>query len=98
MQFLVTAYDATDEGTLERRMGARAAHIATIDRYLASGNMHMGAAILDDSGKMIGSSIIAEFETRAQLDAWLKEEPYVTAKVWEKLDVVPCKIGPSFSK
>lgn len=98
MQFLLLAYDATDAGALERRMAAREAHLATIDRYRAAGNMHIGAAILDDGGKMIGSCIIAEFPDRAGLDAWLAEEPYITGKVWDKVSVSGCKIGPSFLK
>ena len=97
-QFLILAYDATDSGALARRMAVREAHFATIDRYKASGNMHIGAAILDESGKMIGSAIIAEFATPKELQDWLTEDPYVTGKVWEKLSISPCKIAPSFQK
>jgi uncharacterized protein YciI len=98
MQFLILAYDATDNDAINRRMTARTAHVATIDKYKASGNMHMGAAILDDAEKMIGSCIIAEFLDRAELDGWLAEEPYITGKVWERIQVMPCQIGPSFQK
>jgi uncharacterized protein len=98
MQFLILAHDATDADAINRRMAARAAHIATIDKYKASDNMHIGAAILDDGNKMIGSCIIAEFPSRRELDAWLAEEPYITGKVWEKVQVMPCQIGPSFAK
>jgi uncharacterized protein YciI len=98
MQFLILAYDAKDADALNRRMAAREAHIATLDRYKASGNMHIGAARLDDSGKMIGSVIIAEFSSRAELDKWLDEEPFVTAKVWDKIEVTACSIGPTFQK
>ncbi len=96
MQFLLTAYDATDDDALNRRMENREAHLATIERFRASGNMHMGAAICDEAGKMIGSCIIAEFPTKAELEEWLKEEPYLTGKVWDRIDVKECKIGPSF--
>jgi uncharacterized protein YciI len=98
VQFLLIAYDATDASALERRMSVREAHLATIKRYQDAGHMHIGAAILDDAGKMIGSTIISEFETRAGLDAWLAEEPYAVAKVWDKITVCECKIGPSFLK
>jgi uncharacterized protein YciI len=96
MQFLVLAYDATDAGALDRRMAQRDAHLAVIAGYKAKGNMKMGAALMDDDGKMIGSCIIADFESRVELEAWLKDEPYVTGKVWGEVKVQLCKIAPSF--
>ena len=98
MQFLIMAYDAKDPGTMERRMKVRNAHLATIARYQRQGHMHIGAAMLDDTGKMIGSCIIAEFPTHEALEAWIAEEPYVTGNVWGSIQVMPCKIGPSFLK
>ena len=98
MQFLLTAYDATDTDALARRMANREAHLATIERYRTSGNMHMGAAICDDSGKMVGSCIVCEFPSRAELDAWLASEPYITGNVWDRIEIKECKIGPSFLK
>jgi len=98
MQFLVMAYDTKDAGALERRMKVRDAHLATIARYQAQGHMHIGAAILDDAGQMIGSCIIAEFPSREALEVWIAEEPYVTGNVWGSIQVSPCKIGPSFLK
>ncbi len=98
MQFLLLAYDATDADAMNRRMKEREGHLATIARYQALGHMHMGAAILDEAGKMVGSCIVAEFPDRAGLDAWLAEEPYLTGKVWEKVEITPCRIGPSFLK
>ena len=98
MQYLVLAYDAKDPDALKRRMEAREGHLACIARHKALGHMHIGAALLDDAGTMIGSSIIAEFDTRAGLDAWLAEDPYVTHKVWGDITITPCKIAPSFTK
>ena len=98
MQFLILAHDATDPDALSRRMAVRDKHLAVIERYKASGHMHMGAALLDDAGKMIGSVIIADFPTRAGLDAWLAEEPFVVGKVWDKIDITPCKIAPPYLK
>jgi uncharacterized protein YciI len=98
MQFLILAYDATDAGALDRRMAAREAHLASIAEYKAKGHMHIGAALLDDSGKMIGSSLIVEFLTRAECEAWLNADPYVTGKVWHDIKIQPCKIAPSFVK
>jgi uncharacterized protein YciI len=96
MQFLIVAYDAKDEGALERRMAARDAHLASIAAYKAKGHMHIGAALLDDAGKMIGSTLIVEFDNAAECEAWLHADPYVTGKVWQDISVTPCKIAPSF--
>jgi uncharacterized protein YciI len=96
MQFLVIAYDAEDDDAINRRMSVRDAHLATIRRYQDAGHMHMGAAILDDEGKMVGSTIICEFENEAGLNAWLAEDPYATNNVWGDVLITECKIGPSF--
>ena len=95
-QFLITAYDYTDEKALERRLAARSAHVVLIEKLHGEGKLLMGAAILDDAGKMIGSSLVGVFDSRAELDAWLEVEPYVTGKVWEKIDVQPCGVGAIF--
>jgi len=41
---------------------------------------------------MNGSIYIVDFLSRKELDKWLKVEPYVTGKVWEKIDIIPCKV------
>jgi uncharacterized protein len=96
MQFLILAHDAKDSDAPERRMNNRDAHLAVIARYKAQGHMKMGAAILDEAGKMIGSCIIADFPSRTELDAWLAEEPYIAGKVWENIQISNCRIAPSF--
>ena len=96
MQFLVLAYDAKDEGAPARRLEARQAHLDTIARYKASGNMKIGAAILDEAGKMCGSCIIADFPSREEFQSWLDNDPYTQQKVWGEVKVQECKIAPSF--
>lgn len=98
MHFLITAYDATDEGALDRRMETREAHLETIARYKESGNILIGAAILDENDKMVGSSIIASFDSEDGLHAWLEEEPFVVGDVWDEITVTKCAVGPSFLK
>ncbi len=98
MQYLITAYDGKDSEALSRRMAARGAHIETGDRMKAAGELHFAAAILNDEGAMIGSMMVTEFSSRAELDSWLKVEPYVTGNVWETIDVQPCRVGPSFAR
>ena len=32
------------------------------------------------------------------LERRLAAEPYVTGKVWERVEVRPCRVGPSFAR
>jgi hypothetical protein len=95
-QFVIIAYDATDADAINRRMAAREAHTKAIAVARAEGKMLCGAALLDDAGKMIGSNIILNFPDRAAVDAWLAVEPYVVGNVWDKISVIPAKLGDSF--
>jgi uncharacterized protein YciI len=97
MQHILIAYDAKDEGALERRMAARAAHVEMLDNLRASGQVICGIAITDDADKMIGSVVVTNFSSREELDAWLKVEPYVIHNVWNEVTVLNGKIGPSFA-
>ncbi len=92
-QYLVTGYDYTDEGALDRRMGVRPHHLDTNKEYKAKGNYVMGGAILNDDGKMIGSVMVMQFETEEELEAWKREEPYITQKIWESVDVKPFRVA-----
>ena len=47
----------------------------------------LAGGLLDDEGKMKGSVLILDFEDRAALDDYLKNEPYVVEHVWEKIEV-----------
>ena len=96
MQFLILGYDGKDTEAAARRTAARPAHIALGDQLVAEGKLLFGTAILNDAGAMIGSMLVGEFENRAELDKWLEVEPYVTGKVWEKVEIQPCRVGPSF--
>ncbi|MEI6048293.1 MAG: YciI family protein [Bacteroidota bacterium] len=96
MQFLLIAYDGTDEGALERRLKVREEHLGKIEGLKKSGEFLFGGAILDESGKMTGSMIVYDFPDRQSLDAKLKEEPYIIGGVWEKIEILPfrhAKIG-----
>jgi uncharacterized protein YciI len=98
MQFLLIGYDGTDAAALDRRMAVREEHIARNDKLKEDGHLHFAVAILDEGGKMIGSSLIYEFDKKEDLDQWLKEEPYVFGNVWQKIEISPCRVGPTFAK
>ncbi len=88
-QFVLIAYDGTDAEALPRRLAARPAHLENVQRLKAQGQFTEGGAILDEAGRMIGSVMIVAFPSRAELDAWLAGDPYVTGKVWERVQVQP---------
>lgn len=93
MQFMVTAYDGKDDGALNRRMSVREAHIEGVVQLKNSGHMIAGGAILDESEQMIGSTMYVEFESKAELDQWLANDPYVTGKVWQDISVLPIRLA-----
>lgn len=97
MQFIVIGHDGKDEGALERRMAARDAHLKVCAESVANGTQLIGAAMMDENGKMNGSCMVMNFDSREQLDEWLKREPYVSGKVWDKIEVIPCKVPDTFA-
>lgn len=54
-------------------------------------------AMLDDNGQPNGSMEVVQFDSRADLDQWLRREPFVSGQVWAKVDAIPCRIGPMFA-
>jgi uncharacterized protein YciI len=92
-QYLVTGYDYADEGALQRRMDVRPHHLDNLKGLKESGNYLMGGALLNDDGNMMGSVMIMQFETDEALEAWKQNEPYITQKVWESVDVKPFKVA-----
>lgn len=98
MQFIIIAKDGTDADALNRRLAVREAHIKLSDVAHAKGEQLMGCALLNEAGEMCGSVMIVDFPDRQALNAWLAREPYVTANVWQEIQVLPCKVGPTFAK
>ena len=94
MQFMVTALDFTDDGALERRMANRESHLAGARALIAQGHFLSAGAILDDKGKMVGSTLHLQFQDRASLDTCLNADPYVSGKVWEKLEIREVRLVP----
>jgi uncharacterized protein len=93
MQFLLLAYDGTDKDAKARRSVVRPAHFAGIKPMVERGELRAAGAILDDAGEMIGSVVLAEFPSRADLDAWLAREPYVKEGVWKNIEIKPFRLA-----
>lgn len=98
MQYINNAYDGTDEKAIDRRLMAREEHLKSVETRAKEGQHLFGAAILNDEGKMIGSMMVVDYPSREELENWLKVEPYVVEKVWEKIDIQPCRVAPIFMK
>lgn len=93
MQFILTGYDGTDEGAMERRLKVRTEHLENIAELKKCGGCLFGGAILDDAGKMIGSVIVYDFPNRQSLDEKLKGEVYITGGVWKKIEIQPFRLA-----
>jgi len=95
MQFMILAYDGTDENALARRMAAREAHLELGKEMHDAGKWLYATGILDDAGKMIGSMIVCDFASRSEMQKeWLSREPYIIGKVWEKIDIRSAQTAP----
>lgn len=93
MQYLVIAYDYED--ALDKRMECRPAHVEAAKKSMAEGTVVSAGALIEED-KMIGSTLLVDFQTEEALDKWLENEPYVTGKVWdmESIQIVPVKLLP----
>lgn len=94
MQFVVTAMDYPDADALARRMQHREAHLTGVRQLISEGRFLSGGAILDEDGKMIGSTLHLEFPDRESLELHLAGDPYVAGRVWETIDIKPAKLVP----
>jgi uncharacterized protein YciI len=92
-QYLITAYDYTDTGALQRRMNVRPHHLDGVKELKEKGNYIVGGAILNDEEKMIGTVMLLQFETEEALDSWKQSEPYITQKIWESVDIKPFRVA-----
>jgi len=98
MQYIVMAYDGTDDKAPERRLAVREEHLKSVEKRFNDREHLYGAAMCDDDGKMIGSMMVVDYPSREALDNWLDVEPYVLGDVWRKIAIQPCKVAPLFMK
>lgn len=93
MQYLVIAYDYED--ALERRMEARPAHVKVTQALMKSGKIITACAMIEEE-KMVGSTVVTNFDSEEEFEAWLSNEPYVKGNVWnmEEIQIVEIKVMP----
>lgn len=93
MWFAIIATDVAD--SLEKRKGARPAHIARLVELLDAGRLFVAGAFpaieAEDPGPagFTGSMILAEFPAQADAQAWADADPYVAAGVYANVQIKP---------
>jgi len=91
MLFLIIAKDGTDAEAPARRQAVRDEHLANIKPSVEAGILHVGGAIMDDDGNMIGSALIAEAESKEALQEYLDNDIYSKTGVWQSFEIYPFK-------
>lgn len=91
---VIVALDGKDPGALDRRMKVREAHFARVRSMAADGTLAFGGAVLDDSGRMIGSIAVVRFDTDAAARDWMNADPYVTGDVWQDITLYGTRFAP----
>lgn len=83
------------ENSLERRKGARPAHLERIQHLVDEGRLILAgphpAVDNDDPGEagFTGSLVVAEFSDLEEAKAWADADPYVAAGVYARVIVKP---------
>ncbi|AWV07131.1 YciI family protein [Marilutibacter maris] len=93
MWYVIEGYDG--EEVLERRMAARAGHLARLVALRDEGRLMLAgpcpAIDAEDPGPagFSGSLVVAEFESLDAARAWADADPYVGAGVYARVEVRP---------
>lgn len=93
--YVIYAEDVAN--SLDKRMSVRPAHLARLQLLRDEGRLvtagPMPAVDSNDPGQagFTGSTVIAEFSSLEEAQAWANDDPYVAAGVYQKVDVKPYK-------
>ena len=85
---MYAVYCIDKQGGLQLRLNNRAAHLAYLENFRDK-IVLVGPLMTEDRQSMIGSLLVMDFKDRAELDAFLAEDPYAKAGVFESVDVHP---------
>jgi uncharacterized protein YciI len=86
--FVLTCLDHPNN--LERRMGAREAHLAYVKEHLSL--LKLAGPLLDDAGQMAGSMFILDVADKAAVEAFNAADPYTKAGVFASVTIQAMKI------
>lgn len=93
MWYAINGTDHPD--SLERRLAARGAHIARLEKLEQEGRLLLAgpfpAIDTEQPGAagFTGSLIVAEFASLAEAEQWAKADPYVEGDVYASVSVKP---------
>ena len=85
--FLINARDKA--GSLDVRMANRDAHLAYASDHMDQ--IKVAGPVLNEAGDMAGSTLIMEFETLEDAQAWAANDPYAKAGLFEHVEVIAYK-------
>lgn len=94
MHYLVIGRDGKDASA--RRQEQRPAHLEGVKQMKAEGKIQYAVAMIED-GNMVGSVMVMNFASVAELEEWKSVEPYITGNVWESIEITECAIPPLFT-
>lgn len=95
MWYAILGRDAPD--SLAKRMEARPAHLERMQKLREDGRVLLAGPLPaidnEDPGPagFVGSLMVLEFPNIEAARTWANEDPYVTAGVFESVDVYPFK-------
>ena len=95
MWYSIVGEDVAD--SLERRAGAREAHLARLNSLVEEGRLLVAgpnpAIDIENPGEsgFSGSVIIAEFDSLEDAQRWADDDPYIAAGVYAAVAVKPFK-------
>jgi len=92
--FLIYAPDLPDAAP--RRAKVRPDHLAGNQERMDTGIFMLGGALLDEEGKMVGSSIVMRAESLQEVKEYVEQDTYYRSGVWdpEKLIITEFKAAP----
>jgi uncharacterized protein len=88
MLYLVIAKDGTDPDAPERRARVREQHLKEVRPLVEAGRVRLGGALLYEE-RMIGSALLVEAESEAEVRALLEQDIYSREGVWQDVEVYP---------
>ena len=88
VQYMIKAYDG--ENMLEKRLAVRPRHLENMAKV--PGKVICAGGLLDGEGKMKGSVLIMDFQSKELLRQYLDSEPYLKERVWETVEVEPMNV------
>ena len=89
MLYLIYAQDVPN--SLENRLAVRPAHLARLQALRDAGPNPAIDSNDPGAAGFTGSTVIAEFESLAQAQAWAQQDPYIAAGVYAEVTVKPFK-------